>query len=94
MYRMSTNSEKINTEDKPTVSETLNRFMLKVKYSFYSTLVFFLFANPETFKVVQQLVGSSMNITTSAGVPTPFGFFLHTGLFFITMLGLMLLPSY
>lgn len=80
-------------KEKPTVSETLNRFMLKVKYSFYSTLVFFLFANPETFKVVQQLVGHSMNITTSTGVPTSFGFFLHTCLFFITMLGLMLIES-
>jgi hypothetical protein len=82
------------TKDKPTISETLNRFMLKVKYSFYSTLVFFLFANPETFRVVQQLVGNTMSITTGAGVPTPFGFFLHTGLFFVTMLGLMLIPSY
>ena len=83
-----------NNKEKPTVSETVNRFMLKVKYSFYSTLVFFLFANPETFRVVQQLVGSKINITTGTGVPTSFGFFLHTGLFFITMLGLMLLPSY
>ena len=81
------------SKEKPSISETLNRFMLKVKYSFYSTLVFFLFANPETFRVVQQLVGSSMSITTGTGVPTPFGFFLHTGLFFITMLGLMLTES-
>jgi len=87
-------SDKTDSDNKPTISETVNRFMLKVKYSFYSTLVFFLFANPETFRVMQQLVGSSMSITASSGVPTPFGFFLHTGLFFITMLGLMLLPSY
>jgi hypothetical protein len=80
-------------EEKPTISETLNRFMLKVKYSFYSTLVFFLFANPETFRVIQQLVGNTLNITTDAGVPTPFGFFMNTGLFFITMLGLMLIES-
>lgn len=78
------------TTEKP--AEQLNRLMLKIKYSFYSTLVFFLFANPETFRVMQSMVGGG--ITTSAGVPTPAGFFLHTGLFFITMLGLMLMPSY
>lgn len=61
-----------------------NRLLLKVKYSFYCALVFFLFANPETSYVLQQIVGSysAMN-----------GLFFHTVLFFITILGLMLLPS-
>ena len=72
---------------------TLNRFMLKLKYSFYSTLVFFLFANPETFRITQTLFGRMQAFTDSAGVPTVFGFFVHTFLFFCTMLALMLLPS-
>jgi len=30
---------------------------LKAKYAFYSTLVFFLIANPETFKMTQAVLG-------------------------------------
>jgi hypothetical protein len=63
---------------------TMNRLMLKIKYSFYCALVFFLFANPETAVVLQQVVGGYSPMT---------GLFLHTVLFFITVLGLMLLPS-
>lgn len=72
---------------------TMNRFLLKIKYSFYSTLVFFVFANPETFRIVQGLVGSRLSIITSGGAPTPVGFFLHAAFFFLTMLGLMMLPA-
>ncbi len=67
--------------------------MLKVKYSFYSMLVFVIFANPETFRIVNSMFGKLTPITTSAGVPTPTGFFLHAFLFFATMLGLMMLPA-
>ena len=62
----------------------LNRLMLKVKYSFYCALVFFLFANPETAVVLQHIVGSYTET---------YGLYFHTALFFITILGLMLLPS-
>ena len=72
---------------------TMNRFLLKIKYSFYSTLVFFVFANPETFRIVNGLIGSVIPTVTTYGVPTPAGFFLHAGLFFLTMLGLMMLPA-
>lgn len=61
-----------------------NRLLLKIKYSFYCALVFFLFANPETAAVLQRVVG---NYTVTNGL------FFHTALFFITVLGLMLLPS-
>ena len=63
---------------------TYNRFLLKVKYSFYSTLVFFLFANPETSVIFQRFFGNYVTIS---------GIFINTALFFLTMLGLMLLPS-
>lgn len=76
-----------------TTSFSMNRLFLKIKYSFYSTLVFFIFANPETFRIVHGLIGKTMPIITSTGVPTPAGFFLHAFGFFATMLGLMLLPS-
>lgn len=85
------------TDKKPAnepTSQTINRFMLKLKYSFYSALVFFLFANPETYRVVQRLVGRRASIITDGGAPTSTGFFIQTGLFFATMLGLMMLPSY
>jgi hypothetical protein len=71
---------------------SFNRFMLKAKYSFYSTLVFFLFANPETFIVLQQIFGKFITFVSN-GMPTITGVFINTGLFFMTMLGLMLLPQ-
>jgi hypothetical protein len=64
---------------------------LKAKYSFYSALVFFLIANPETFKVTQMLFGSFITLA-NGGCPTPAGLFLHTGIFFLVLLGLMLFP--
>jgi hypothetical protein len=74
-------------------SFTLNRILLKAKYSFYSALVFFLFANPESFLVLQRVFGNSVSIITSGGSPTINGIFISTFLFFMTMFGLMLLPS-
>jgi hypothetical protein len=64
---------------------------LKAKYSFYSALVFFLVANPETYKMTQSLFGFFFT-TSNGGCPTPFGLLLHTVLFFIILLGLMLFP--
>lgn len=72
---------------------TINRFMLKAKYSFYSALVFFVFANPETILILQRIFGGFVNFITPCGAPTMLGIFVTTGLFFSTMLGLMLLPS-
>ena len=69
-----------------------NRIALKAKYSFYSTLVFFLFANPETYLIFQRFFGNYVTFIHS-GAPTMHGIFINTLLFFLTMLGLMLLPS-
>lgn len=74
-------------------SFSLNRIMLKAKYSLYSTLVFFLFANPETIIILQRFLGGFVDFITPRGVTTITGIFVTTGLFFITMFGLMLLPS-
>jgi hypothetical protein len=65
---------------------------LKAKYSFYSALVFFLVANPETYKVVQKVLGGFLTVAGDGGCPTPFGLFLHTVLFFIVILALMMFP--
>lgn len=80
------------SEDKSRIF-TLNRFFLKAKYSFYSALLFFLFANPETSIVLQRFFGSFVTFVTSHGAPTIYAIFINTFLFFITMLGLMLLPG-
>ena len=64
---------------------------LKAKYAFYSTLIFFLIANPETYKMTQKVLGWLMTISYE-GCPTPAGFFLHTALFFLVLWGVMLFP--
>lgn len=64
---------------------------LKAKYSFYSALVFFLIASPETFKLTQMLFGSFITLA-NGGCPTPAGLFFHSFIFFLFLLGLMLFP--
>jgi hypothetical protein len=67
---------------------------LKAKYSFYSALVFFLVANPETYKIIHWIFDGlfGWTIASASGCPTPFGLFLHTAVFFCVMLGLMMFP--
>ncbi len=65
---------------------------LKAKYSFYSTLVFFLVANPETFRLTQRLLGGFLTIASEGGCPTAPGFFLHSFVFFLILWGMMLFP--
>ena len=65
---------------------------LKAKYSFYSALIFFLVANPETYKMTQMLFGKLVTVATG-GCPTPAGLFLHTVVFFLALLGPMLFPQ-
>ena len=65
---------------------------LKIKYSFYSALVFFLVANPESYKLTQLLLGGLVTIAAGSGCPTTAGFFIHTVVFFIVMAALMMLP--
>ena len=67
--------------------------LLKAKYSFYSALVFFLVANPETYKITDWLFSRFMpEIANNAGAPTPVGLFVHTIIFFSVMLALMMFP--
>lgn len=65
---------------------------LKAKYAFYSTLVFFLVANPETFKMTQRLFGGFLTLASDSGCPTAYGFFGHSILFFLILWGMMLFP--
>lgn len=76
----------------PPKSVNVVNFALKAKYSFYSALVFFLVANPETFKLTQRFLGGFLTIASEGGCPTAYGFFAHTLLFFFILWGMMLFP--
>ena len=65
---------------------------LKAKYAFYSTLIFFMIANPETYQMTQKVLGWILPIADGGGCPTAPGFFLHTALFFFVLWGVMLFP--
>jgi len=64
---------------------------LKAKYAFYSMLIFFLIANPETYKLIQKFIGHWVTVAVD-GCPTPTGFFIHSALFFAVLWALMLFP--
>jgi hypothetical protein len=66
---------------------------LKAKYSFISALVFFIVANPETYKFTQTIFGSLFQVAYPMGAATPAGLLLHTIVFFLAMLGLMAIPN-
>ena len=66
-------------------------YALKAKYAAYTTLVFFLIANPETYKLIQKFIGQWVTVAVD-GSPTPTGFFIHSGLFFLVLWSLMLFP--
>ena len=68
-------------------------FALKAKYAFYSTLIFFLIANPETFKMTQKVLGWIVTLADAGGCPTALGFFAHTALFFVVLWAAMLFPK-
>jgi hypothetical protein len=74
-----------------TQTQSIN-FALKAKYAAYTTLIFFLIANPETYKLLQKFVGGWVTIASEGGCPTPTGFFIHAGLFFLVLWSFMLMP--
>lgn len=68
-------------------------YTLKAKYAFYATLIFFLVANPETFKMTQSVFGFIIRIADSGGCPTAIGFFIHSIIFFLVLWAAMLFPQ-
>lgn len=62
---------------------------LKVKFSLYSTLLFFLVANPATYAFVNSIVGG----VAVGGCPTSFGLLLHSLVFFLLSYAIMTLPK-
>lgn len=69
---------------------------LKAKYSFYAALMFFLVANPLTFRLTNGITSwlpMVPRLSDPYGCPTHVGVFAHTVLFFGGMMVLMLLPN-
>lgn len=66
--------------------------LLQLKYAFYTTLVFFLMACPETYKVIQNVAGPTVGTLSHNGLPTMLGLAVQTGLFFIVMTALLSIP--
>jgi hypothetical protein len=79
-------------QPQPQIPTQSINFALKAKYAAYTTLIFFLIANPETYKLLQKFVGSWVTIASEGGCPTPTGFFIHAGLFFLVLWSFMLMP--
>jgi hypothetical protein len=89
----SSQTKTIKRESKDTEQEKIPiNIALKAKYAAYTTLIFFLIANPETYKLLEKFIGKWVSIATEGGCPTPVGFFLHTGLFFLVLWSFMLFP--
>jgi len=66
-------------------------FWKRVKYSFYSTLVFILITNPITFKFTNTMFHGLFTVLQN-GMPTPVGYFFHVFLFFVVILAIMMFP--
>lgn len=66
-------------------------FWKRVKYSFYATLVFILITNPVTYRFTNTVFKGMVTVLEN-GSPTPAGYFLHVGLFFLTTLAIMMFP--
>lgn len=67
--------------------------LLKMKYSAISALVFFIVANPELYKFTQMAFGGLFKVAHPMGAATFGGLLLHTAVFFLVMLGLMMVPN-
>ena len=63
----------------------------KVKYSFFSALIFFFVSSPMMYQFIQRIYGAYVNISDTNGCPTNSGLLLHTFIFFILILVSMLL---
>jgi hypothetical protein len=59
----------------------------KLMISIISALVFFIVANPETFKLVRRLLGSW--VATPTGCPSMTGLVLHAAVFMLVVWGMM-----
>jgi hypothetical protein len=75
----------MNTEEKDKLT-----FGKKVKYSFYSAILFFFLSSPALYQFIQNFYGDKLNMSNN-GCPNYNGMIVHTILYFIIILFLMIL---
>ena len=63
-------------------------YALKMKYSLYSALIFFMISSPQMYKLTSKIVPSAIY-----GCPTPLGLVIHTFVFMLALFGFMNLPK-
>lgn len=61
---------------------------LKVKYSFWSTLMFFVLSNEQTYKLMNNLY----SVAGDSGCPNDVGIIIHSVVYFLLLVGVMYLP--
>lgn len=61
---------------------------LKIKYSFWSTLMFFVLSNEETYILMNNLYP----VAGDSGCPNKTGIIIHAIIYFILLIGVMYLP--
>ena len=61
----------------------------KWKYSLYSAIVFLLISSPYTYMLMNNLLGSVVAVSSSAGCPTIVGLLLHALVFMLIIRGMM-----
>jgi hypothetical protein len=62
----------------------------KITYSFYSAILFFFLSSPSLYTFINNLYGSNITMSDN-GCPNYNGLIVHTVLYFIIILSLMLL---
>jgi hypothetical protein len=55
----------------------------KIKYSFYSALIFFFVSSPIMYQLMNRLYGHYFMVSDANGCPSNSGLLLHTFIFFI-----------
>ena len=63
---------------------------LKLKFSIYGTLIFYLISSPAMFSSVASIFGNK--IASPEGCPTNYGILLHALVYYIVLVGVMYLP--
>lgn len=53
----------------------------KWRYTLYTTIIFLIVVNPQTYKLVNSLIGNCVKIADSTGCPTVNGILVHSIVF-------------
>ncbi|ARF10059.1 hypothetical protein Indivirus_11_3 [Indivirus ILV1] len=63
---------------------------LKLKFSIYGTLIFYLISSPAMFSLMNSILGNK--VATPSGCPTMTGILLHSLVYCFALVGVMYLP--